>query len=266
VIRTTDAQKSEIREVIKSDKFYSNEKVWTFLVADILSTSYNRNYYIELFCDRGIELDLDPDIWFEAMPLSPRTEKSGNPERTHVDLAFGNIKKRGNTGAGIEFYQNKKESWVCFVEAKLDKDVSTGTTHDDKRNQIIRIIDNLICFQKNGQFPQKLFFALLTPRSYRDKTTEKLYGSLIKRYKNPKHIRDDILRSRIPERHQPDWNYPDDLEDRIKLLKITWVTYEEIFEKEYEIRDHDLATRKMIPEKIENRLNELGDSIITWHI
>ena len=150
----------------------------------------------------------------------------------------------------------------CFVEAKLDGDVSTGTTHDDKRNQIIRIIDNLICFQKKGKLPQKLFFALLTPRSYRDKNTEKRYGYLIKRYKNPNNIRDDLLLSRIPERHQSDWNYPEDLEDRIKLLKITWVSYEEIFEKEYGIRDLDLATKKkIIPEKIENRLNELGDSI-----
>lgn len=158
MIRTTDDQKRKIRVAIESNNFYKNEIVWTFLVADILSTSSNRNYYIELFCDRGIELDLDPDIWFEAMPLSPRAGKSGNSEKdTHVDLAFGNIKKRGDTGAGIEFYQNKKDSWVCFVEAKLDGDVSAGTKHDDKRNQIIRIIDNLICFQKNGKFPQKLF-------------------------------------------------------------------------------------------------------------
>ena len=102
MICTTDAQKREVREAIKSGNFYSNEKVWTFLVADILSTSPNRNYYIELFCDRSVGLDPDLDIWFEAMPLSPRTGKRGNSESdTHVDLAFGNIKKRGDTGAGI---------------------------------------------------------------------------------------------------------------------------------------------------------------------
>ena len=75
MIRTTDAQKDEIRKAIKSNKFYRIEKVWTFLVADILSNSLNRNHYIELFCDSGIELDIDQDIWFEAMPPHPRTEK-----------------------------------------------------------------------------------------------------------------------------------------------------------------------------------------------
>ena len=261
MIRTTDDQKRKIRVAIESNNFYKNEGVWTFLVADILSTSSNRNYYIELFCDSGIELDLDPDIWFEAMPTPPRTGKSGYPEKTHVDLAFGNIKKRGDTGAGIEFYQNKKDSWVCFVEAKLEEDVSTGTIHDDKRNQIIRIIDNLICFQKNGKFPQKLFFAMLTPRSYRDKPTERHYGFLINRYKNPKYIMDDISLSQKPERHQPDWNYPEDPEDRIKLLKITWVTYEEILEKEYGTKRLDLTSLEKVPEKIEKRFNELANGL-----
>ena len=261
MICTTDDQKEEIRKAIKSNKFYRNEKVWSFLVADILSTSSNRNHYIELFCDSGIELDPDPDIWFEAMPAPPRTEKSGNPERTRVDLAFGNIKKRGDTGAGIEFYQNKKDSWVCFVEAKLKEDVSPGTKHDDKRNQIIRIIDNLICFQKNCKFPQKLFFAMLTPRLYRDKPTKKLYASLMNRYKNPKYIMDDISLSQKPERHKPDWNYPEDPEDRIKLLKINWVTYEEILEKEYGIKRLDLTSFEKVPEKIEKRFNELANGL-----
>lgn len=101
----------------------------------------------------------------------------------------------------------------------------------------------------------------MTPRSYRDKTTEKRYGSLINRYKNPKHIMDDILLSRIPERHEPDWNCPEDLEDRIKLLKITWVTYEEILEKEYRIKRLDLKSLEKVPEKIEKRFNELANGL-----
>ena len=191
-------------------------------------------------------------------------KKSGNPERTHVDLAFGNIKKRGDTEAGIEFYQNKKESWVCFVEAKLDKDVRTGTTHDDKRNQIIRIIDNLICFQKDDKFPQNLFFALLTPKLFRENPKSKLYGYKMNEYKTPKDILDDIKKSQIPERRQKNWCYPEDLEDRIKMLKITWITYEEIFEKEYEIMGLDLTTIEKEPEKIEKiekRLNVLANGV-----
>jgi flagellar biosynthesis regulator FlaF len=65
LIRTTAAQKDEIRKAIKSNKFYRIEKVWTFLVADILSNSLNRNHYIELFCNKEIEIDTYLDIWYE---------------------------------------------------------------------------------------------------------------------------------------------------------------------------------------------------------
>jgi len=265
LIRTTDAQKDEIRKAIKSNKFYRIEKVWNFLVADILSNSLNRNHYMELFCNKEIEIDSYLDIWYESEPLSPRKGKSGNSEgNTKLDLAFGNIKNRGNTKSGIEYDPEKKGSWVCFVESKLFSDCSTNVSHDPLRNQIIRVIENLLCFQKDSKFPQNLFFTLLTPRLFRENPKSKLYGYKMDEYKNPKDILDAIRTSPIPERYKGNWCYPEDLEDRIKLLKITWITYEEIFEKEYEIMGLDLTTIEKEPEKvekIEKRLNVLANGV-----
>lgn len=265
MIRTTAAQKDEIKRAIKSNKFYRIEKVWNFLVTDILSNSSNRNHYIELFCNKEIEIDTYLDIWYEAMPLSSRRGKSGNSEgNTKLDLAFGNIKNRANTKSGIEYDPEKKGSWVCFVESKLLSDCSTKVSHDPLKNQIIRVIENLLCFQKDDKFPQNLFFALLTPKIFRENPKSKLYGYKMNEYKTPKDILDDIKKSQIPERRQKNWCYPEDLEDRIKMLKITWITYEEIFEKEYEIMGLDLTTIEKEPEKIEKiekRLNVLANGV-----
>lgn len=265
MIRTTDAQKAEIQKAIKSNRFYRNEKVWNFLVTDILSNSLNRNHHIELFCNNKIKIEFDLDIWYEAEPISPRKGKSGNSEgNTKLDLAFGNIRLRENTQSGIEYDPKKKGSWVCFVESKFFSDCSTAVYYNPLRNQIIRVIENLLCFQGGGKFPKNLFFTLLTPRLFRDNPKSRLYSYKIDEYKDFKNIIDDIKLSAIPERHKKNWCYPDHLEDRIKLLKITWITYEEIFEKEYDIIELDLTSPKKEPEKIkkiEKRLKELANGL-----
>ena len=134
MINTTDAQKAEIQKAIKSNEFYRNEKVWNFLMADILSNSLNRNRYIELFCNNKIKIESELDIWYEAEPLSPRKGKFGNSEdNTKLDLAFGNIRLRENTQSGIEYAPEKKGSWVCFVESKYFSDCSTAISHDPLR-------------------------------------------------------------------------------------------------------------------------------------
>ena len=234
-------------------------------MANILSNSLNRNHYIELFCNKEIGIDSDLDVWYESKPIPPRKGESGKSEgNTKLDLAFGNIRLRKNTQSGIEYDPERKGSWVCFVEGKLLSDSSTRVSYDLLRNQIIRVIENLLCFQKDGKFPQDLFFTLLTPRLFRENPESKLYGYKMGEYKNPKNIMDDIKLSSILERYQEGWNYPGDLEDRIKLLKINWVTYEEIFEKEYGITGLDLTTLEKEPEKIEKikkRLNELANGV-----
>jgi hypothetical protein len=49
------------------------------------------------------------------------------------------------------------------------------------------------CFQANGQFPERLYFALLTPRRFRDAPRTRSYGYRLKEYQ-----RDPDLLAAIP--------------------------------------------------------------------
>ncbi len=262
MIRTTPEQMDEMIDAIKSEDYESNEKVWTLLIASILSNSPSKKYYLKLFCDDTISITSDYDIWFEAQPLSPRKDKKGHTEtNTKLDLAFGNIKERDKTGSGIEYTPVNDDSWVCFVEAKFNSDILLRTTHDPNRNQIrnqiIRVIENLLCFQGKLQFPKKLFFVLLIPRRHQD-DPDKEYNNKIEEYKNYGNISRDLKSAVIQERRQDDWKYPDDIENRIKLLKIKKIYYEDIFEKEFNMSDLDLTnlddTSKNFFKKILNDL------------
>lgn len=242
LVHTTTARKAEIEALIRSNNSFSKEEVWNYLIANILLNSKNRNNYIRLLCDNSISIPECIDIWFEVQPLSARKGSSGNSEgNNRIDLAFGNIKKRGNTETGIEYEYAKDGSWVCFVEAKLFTDCRSYLTYDPLKNQIVHLIENLLCFQENGNFPEKLFFTLLTPRLFRDHPESRFYGYKIRDYVDADKIINDIKRSIIPKRHQQDWNYPDNLEERIRLLKINWITFEEILKYEYKIINLDLT-------------------------
>jgi len=214
---------------------------------------------MELFCKKKIHVDSDLDIWYEAKPIPPRKGRAGRSEgNTRLDLAFGSIRLREDTQSGIEYDPNKKVSWVCFVESKLFSDCSTDTTYCPLRNQIIRVIENLLCFQGNCQFPQKLFFTLLTPRLFEKQRKSRLYGYKMEEYENPGSIVNDISLSSIEQRKQADWHYPESLKDRVKRLDINWMTYEEIFEKEYDLSELDLTKLREDPENNKRFSDILG--------
>ncbi len=167
-------------------------------------------------------------------PLPPR-ELEGN---TQLDVALGSIQNRDSTDSGIEF--NPSGSWVCFVEGKLFADCSTRVRYDPLRNQLIRIIENLLCFQKEGDFPDKLYFTLLTPRFFKENKQPKLYGYKMQEYRDEQNPLSDIESCRLEKRSRRSWGYPD-IEERVGRLGLRWVTYEEILEEEYELEELDVT-------------------------
>lgn len=272
MIRTTQKQKQEIYNAIAKGDFLNNEKVWTYLIADILTNSKNAMEYYRLFCEPQLDItDERLDIWFEAQPLSPRKGRRGNSEgNTLLDLAFGNIKRRASKEAGIEYKLNNNTSWVCFVEAKCLSDCSDSTSHDPLRNQITRDIENLLCFQNRSQFPKNLYFTLLTPKFFKNHWNSKLYGYKITRYQENKDaIIEDINLSAIPKREQNGWHYPTKIEDRIKALQINWLCYEQILEIEYGLENIDIVEMiqsKNLPKVLEKEFErircELNDAYL----
>ncbi|GAH87108.1 unnamed protein product, partial [marine sediment metagenome] len=175
MIETTSRQIEDIRTRIKSGKIHSDEKIWTFLTAHLIDQAGTKSELLQKFTKEDVAPDNDLNLWFESQPIPPRQGISGNTEgNTKLDLAFGDIRKRGDTKAGIEF--GKKNNWVCFVEAKLYSDCSTSVSYDPFRNQITRVIENLITFQSDHEYPDRTFFCLLTPRIFKQRPFSKLYG------------------------------------------------------------------------------------------
>jgi len=231
MIKTTRSQKIEILKKIESGKYLNDEKVWTFLLAHLIDrqTKKTKLDILRLFTAQDISAIPD-EIWFEAQPISPRRGKKGESEgNTRIDLAFGDIGLRNDTECGIKF--NRRDNWVCFAEAKLFSDCSPDTAHDPFRNQLSRVIENLVTFQDNGAYPANTYFTLLTPRIFKEKPFSKLYGYKFFEFMDSDNLSRDFEICAIAERDDSTFQYPDKetLMDRLKSLKLNWITYEEVF-------------------------------------
>jgi hypothetical protein len=240
---TTTQQKTEIENAIKSGRFYRNEKVWTWFIAQIIEASIHKDYYLKLFTSSNNTFDKDLELWFESQPIPPRRGKLRFSEgNTKLDLAFGDIEKRLGTNSGIQ-YKIAENGTVCFVEAKLFSDCSNDTSYDPLRNQITRVIENLICFQNNNVFPERTYFTLLTPRLFKDNPSSKLYGYKFFEYQNADKLKNDFQNAAIIERNIKNWKYPIDIDRRIQTLTLNWITYEDIIEKEFNISSIDICSK-----------------------
>jgi len=264
---TTLAQKKEMKKSMDLPSL-TNERVWTFFLATLILNAPTsvKIKCLKKFLNEDVTINNDIEIWFEAEPLSPRKEKAKNSEgNSKIDVAFGGIKKRGSTESGIEF--SSQNDWVCFVEAKLFSDCSAGTEYDPFRNQLARIIENLICFQDSkGNFPERIYFTLLTPRIFKERPFYKLYGFKYFEYQDRNNLKKEFELSKIiPRSNQKNWQYPSDTMKRLKALKLNWVTYEEIFEEIFggnidllsEITDSQQSHREL-PAKIKQMASQIS--------
>jgi hypothetical protein len=261
MIITSTQQRKKMKRAAGKPSAAWDERVWSYLVADMLCISNFRHSYLRRFCDIDIPIEYVPDVWLESQPLSPRKGHNGNTEGNSVlDLAFGAIRQRGKTHSGIEFDPGAQTSWVCFVEAKIHADISASVRYDPNKNQIARVIENLLCFQTVGHFPDRLFFALITPRAAQQSHGgNKLYHQIMAKYRNSEKVLRDINCSPFPRRNQPDWHYPESLSERLKRLSIKWITFEDIFEQEFGIRGLDITQQPILPQ-IQARLDNLANS------
>lgn len=168
-------------------------------------------------------------IWLEATPISA-LKREGN---THVDLALGTIAHRDRTESGIEL-ANVKSPWVCFCEIKWCADISPDVKHFVHRNQLLRVIENALCFQKNGRCADQVFVTLVTPAHLRNAPVKsRLYHYKYEEYSTDKRaILWDLMgaSSTDQRRHEPGWFYPSSLPERVERLTLRWVTYDELVE------------------------------------
>ena len=149
---------------------------------------------------------------------------------TCIDLALGAISGRKPTKGGIQLVDNMEHPWICFCEMKYDSDISGGTTHDKGRNQLLRVIENALCFQNSLGYVSKVFVTLVTPYAYKyERVKSSLYKYKYEEYKNDHtKIISDLTKCSFIPRAQTGWRYPTDIDRRIENLSLNWITYEEL--------------------------------------
>lgn len=136
-------------------------------------------------------------------------------EATHIDAVFINV--------------TNGFAWV--IEAKVLSDISYLISFDNFRNQIARNIDVMldntdVMFDNTSlsdtglkkRDPDKSLFSLLTPLRFKQYPSSRLYGWLIREYKN----NPNALKRDLPHRKKTNWA---DL-----LQRIGWVTFEDFQE------------------------------------
>jgi hypothetical protein len=219
---------------ISGSRWYVDEQIWTFLVAALMSES--PELYISILCGKRLPLPVAGQVACEAEPLSTRGGTwEGN---TVIDIALGHVQVRTlppqtekrNTLAGIAYGPHADEVWVCFVEAKNLSDCSYRVTHDPLRNQLTRVIENLLCFQTNGQFPASLHFVLLTPRLFLDNPKSRLCGYKMADYQDRNLILGDITACELNKRASAGYCFPDLRERLQSLAELRWMTFEEVLQ------------------------------------
>jgi hypothetical protein len=163
---TTNEQWTKLTQDIYNS---NNESIWTFLVGCGYALGKQKGIEMLTKLLTGSDLKQPPisKIWIEGESISPRL-KEGN---THVDLAIGVIARRKGTKSGIR-YDNSIATWVCFCEAKFSSDISSGVKYDANRNQLVRDIENAICFQDSGIYAENVYVTIITPRFYEHKRSE----------------------------------------------------------------------------------------------
>lgn len=216
------------RQERKPSDDFADEQIWTFLVgcgyaiggedgvARLTKSLTSSNY----------KVPTNPRIWFEVLPIPPR---KGEGE-THLDLALGTIARRNGTESGIEL-ENVESSWICFCEMKWYSDISYNVSYDQHRNQLVRVVENALCFQNRGKFAEKIHVVLVTPKIFQEASTKSRlyqykYGEY---YSDPSRIRGDLDVCQLDRNDRVNWNYPSDIQDRISKLSLGWISYEALF-------------------------------------
>lgn len=229
-LKTFEEGKSNSKGGRTPRSIVNDEELMTFLFANVLKDNFsNENLRRVIHDDFDHNVD-NSKMMLEALPMSPRRGTQGNSEsNTNLDLVLGDFEKRPGTSGGIKL-NDKKDSWVCFIEAKYYSDIAAKTENDPFRNQMIRVIENLATFQSNGKYADNIYFTLLIPRAFHKNIYSRFYGYKFREYSTDlSKMIEDLNNSKVPIRTgERDWTYPNDIEHRLAKVKFNICTYEEI--------------------------------------
>ena len=204
-----------------------DEALWTFLAACgyAMSGIDGVAKLTKILTGMDMPITNDAKIWLEARPLPPRN-REGN---TNLDLAVGSVARRGTTKSGVELSAHANP-WICFCEMKWNSDISGSVSNDAHRNQLVRVIENALCFENKGKYADRSFVTLVTPVVFKDIATDsrfnREYQDKLRDYQSDyTNILIDLDSPLKKANH-----YPDDIAERLKTLTLRWVTFDYLFE------------------------------------
>lgn len=216
-----------------SSGVFKNEKIWTFLAASgyAMSGIDGVEKLTNILTGACLPQPDNAKIWMEVLPFPPRKRE----RNTHLDLAVGTISIRKGTKGGIEL-GDYSPSWICFSEMKWFSDLSIGTTHDLRRNQLVRVIENALYFsnragnsnQSGVRYSDHVYVSLVTPKAFKDtEVKSRLYQYKYEEYRAADLgglIRD--LNASVWKLRNPSAKLGQQLE-RLECLR--WATYDDLF-------------------------------------
>jgi hypothetical protein len=204
---------------------FADEQVWTFLLGAIyaMEGANGAARLASLLMEKQTTWPIDK-IWFECLPMPPRLAE----RNTHLDLAVGDIQLRRGTQSGIEYNDGGP---ICFCECKWYSDISIDVSNDRSRNQLARVIENAICFQRKMQFPTEVHVTLITPQVFNPTAAKsRLYQYKREEYFDRKNILTDLDLCCLKKRASHEYVYPRDLARRLEYLHLHWVSYQSLFQ------------------------------------
>ena len=217
------------RQERTSSHDFDDEQIWTFLVGCGYAIAGEQAVAVlaKTLTGSNQREPANPKIWFEVLPIPPRRKEG----ETHLDLALGTIARREGTESGIKL-DDAEAPWICFCEMKWYSDISARVTYDVHRTQLVRVIENALCFQGAGKYAERVYVTLVTPSVFRHATLKsRLYQYKFEEYDaNRNYLIDDLKACVLEKNDKPGWSYPSDLPQRVTNLSLRWVTYDELFE------------------------------------
>ena len=199
----------------------AKEVVWTYLVGKKYEN--NHSALVRKLCGVEEQLPEDSRIYLEAYLHPSRIrEQEWLFWRTRADLAIG----------CLELVKDRKlmvqavGEWICIVESKFHSDIHPNSRFPNIL-QLSQLIEHaLLLHKKNGTAPERVYVTLLTPRYFTDQK-ERMYWQKYHDYTNdPTTLKKDLKLCTLPYLDHDEGT----LMSRIKVLKLRWVTFEELLD------------------------------------
>ena len=230
-----------IRQIEKDERFwtastmmsiyYSNNR--TAELSELLTIAFGPVPPLDSFNSWEECLDGDLELFFEPNLPSPPDylewlQKNASKHQfipyllEHAKKSNGEFRKDLEGATNVDaLWLNKTNGFSVLIEAKVLSDISSQITYDSMRNQLVRNLDVMLEANKelseplHLRNPNRSLLLLLTPKTFKDYPTTRLYGYKYKDYKsNPESIGKDLQHRKLSKEQCTDYS-----------KRIGWITW-----------------------------------------